>query len=195
MSATLIAVGIDEYSISTAPLIASVKQHEPAGRLIIVDNCAETPYPKAKRTDKRVSVSAAMNMGARYAQAVDWLVFMNNDVICTGPYLELLSKLSPDTIYGVDMLDWWGKRWLDGWVMAIPRRVWIDVGLWDENFIYAGFEDADYCFRALEMGYQVKTAPLPFVHKELHSRFTMPGYMEQRERNIAYLCEKWDIHR
>jgi GT2 family glycosyltransferase len=67
--------------------------------------------------------------------------------------------------------------------------------LFDENFVYAGFEDADYCFRALGMGYKVEAYPLPFVHKELHSRFTMPGYMAQRERNIEYLCEKWDIHR
>jgi GT2 family glycosyltransferase len=176
-------------------LLASVEQADPGAKVIVVDNAADVPYPNAKRLDKRVCMSAAMNYGAKFARKADWLVFMNNDVICTGLFQYQLASLPQDTIYGVDMLDWWGRRWLDGWIMAIPRPVWEAVGLFDENFVYAGFEDADYCFRALEMGYKVEAHPLPFVHKELHSRFTMPGYMAQRERNIEYLCEKWDIHR
>jgi hypothetical protein len=202
MSVSLIAVGIDPWEASTLTLVETVRRHEPSASLLIVDNLAETPYPKRAgarvvRSPARLCMSSAMNYGANYTKA-DWLVMMNNDLTCTGPFLHLFDNLRDDTVYGNDMLvNWWnsGRSWLDGWIMAIPRQVWEAVGTFDPAFTYAGFEDADYCFRAEENGFKVEAYPFPFVHRELHSRFSMPGYMAQRESNIAYLCQKWGIKR
>jgi hypothetical protein len=206
MSVSLIAVGIDPWEASTLTLVETVRKHEPSAELMIVDNLAETPYPKRAgalitRTRERLCMSSAMNHGARFFQKMaprDWYVFMNNDLTCTGPFLHLFDNLRDDTVYGNDMLvNWWnsGRSWLDGWIMAIPRQVWEAVGTFDPAFTYAGFEDADYCFRCEENGFKVEAYPFPFVHRELHSRFSMPGYMAQRESNIAYLCDKWGIRR
>ena len=195
---TIIAVGIDAYEISTKPLIDSVRIHEPKTQIVIVDNVAPTPYTDARaeivRLPERVCMAQAMNEGAKLARS-KWLVFMNNDVICHGPFVEQIKALRPNAIYGNDPLNWWGRYWLDGWIMVMPRKVFDKVGGFDPNFIYAGFEDADYCFRAVEKGYKIQQHTFPFEHKELHSRFTMPGYMAQREKNIQYLCEKWGITR
>lgn len=197
MSVTLIAVGIDNWAVSSYPMIQSVKKHEPDADIVMVENAVGSPYldglgATIKRLDKRVCMSAAMNAGAQVVKS-DWLIFANNDIICTAPYIEKVEALNEGSIYGVDMLNWWGRSWLDGWVMAIPRGIWEKVGLFDENFLYAGFEDADYCFRVLAAGYGVEAIDLPFVHTELHSRFEMPNYMAQRERNIRYLAQKWNM--
>lgn len=197
MSVTLIAVGIDNYFISSEPMIESVRIHEPKARIILVDNKADVPYPREKgveirRLGTRVCMSTAMNQGAAGVRS-DWLIFSNNDIICTAPFIQMVNGLNKGAIYGVDLLNWWGRSWLDGWVMAIPRRIWEQVGLFDDNFLYAGFEDADYCFRVRQAGFGVEAVNLPFIHTELHSRFSMPGYMEQREANIKYLAKKWDM--
>lgn len=199
MSVALIAVGIDGWEVSSEGLIQSVRVYEPRPEIVIVDNVANPPYPRLRyarivRTKERICMSEAMNFGAKHTEA-DWLIFANNDILCHAPYINLVEALDKNTVYGVDMLNWWGCRWLDGWIMVMHRSLWEAVGEFDTNFIYAGFEDADYCFRALEKGFKVEAEQLPFTHKELHSRFTMPGYMDQRERNIAYLCQKWNISR
>mgnify|MGYP001293464684 FL=1 len=199
MTVSIVAVGIDKWEVSSLPMIESVKRFEPNADIVLVDNAADEPYPtdagaRVVRLDKRVSMAEAMNYGAMFTKA-SWMLFANNDILCTAPYIKMVEGLSRKAIYGVDVLNWWKRRWLDGWIMAIPRGVWNRVGIFDPNFIYAGFEDADYCFRVEQAGYKVEGAQLPFIHKELHSRFTMPNYMSQREENIKYLCKKWDIER
>ena len=195
---SIIAVGIDAEYISTTPLIDSMRAHDADCQIVIVDNAADVPYQDKRaeivRLDKRVSMAEAMNEGAKVATG-RILVFMNNDVLCLAPFAETLKALSKKAIHGKDPIDWWGRHWLDGWIMVIPRTVWKKVGEFDPAFTFAGFEDADYCFRAEEKGYAVNVTDLPFEHKELHSRFSMPNYMAQRERNIEYLCKKWGITR
>jgi len=199
MTVSIVAVGIDRWEDSSLPMIESVRRFEPNADIILVDNAADVPYPtdagaRILRLDKRVCMSEAMNRGAELTKA-DWILFANNDILCTAPFIEMVGALNKKTMYGVDILNWWKRRWIDGWVMAISKQVWRRVGKFDRNFIYAGFEDADYCFRVEQAGYRVEESPLPFVHKELHSRFTMPDYMARREDNIKYLCEKWGIVR
>jgi len=201
MTVSIVAVGIDTWEISSLPMIESVKKFEPYADIVLVDNAADVPYPtdagaRVVRLDKRVSMAEAMNYGARFLPD-DWTVaiFVNNDIICTAPYIDYVEEHCRYGVYGVDILNWWKQSWIDGWVMAIDRNVWREVGKFDKNFKYAGFEDADYCFRAQRVGFDVQHRDLPFVHKEAHSRFTMPNYMSQREENIKYLCKKWDIER
>jgi GT2 family glycosyltransferase len=42
--------------------------------------------------------------------------------------------------------------------LRIPNKVYEKTGLFDENFIIAGYEDHDYCLRAYKAGFDVKYA-------------------------------------
>ncbi len=49
-------------------------------------------------------------------------------------------------------------EWLSGACLAVPKKVWDDVGLLDESwFMFA--EDMEWCERALRRGYQLHYLP------------------------------------
>ena len=199
MTTVLIAVGIDAYQKYSAAFLRSIFQHEPAARVVLVDNHAPDIYPSeypgvvVTRTDNRLSMAAACNYGAYAAlktwPRAKWLMFGNNDLLCTAPFVEQVEALQPSAVYGPVLLSGgdWGGSWLDGWLMAIPRKVWKAVGEFDEAFLGAGFEDADYCLRAQEHGYPSQVAPLPFEHLEAHSRYNTPDFWAKRRDNAERL--------
>ena len=131
----------------------------------------------------------AMNRGVKYSAPNDWIIIINNDVLCTGDIDT--SKLDKNTIYGAKKHERWGREWLDGWFFMFHRDAWEDVGEFDENFEKAAFEDADWCFRAQDKGYKINVMDVPFVHLETSDR--LKDGSDFRDRNLEYLISKWSL--
>ncbi|MBX2997418.1 MAG: glycosyltransferase family 2 protein [Caldilineaceae bacterium] len=53
-----------------------------------------------------------------------------------------------------------GKPYVTGALFAIRRAVWEEIGLLDERFYPAYYEETDYCFRARSAGYSIGSVPL-----------------------------------
>jgi GT2 family glycosyltransferase len=192
---SVIIVGINQWEEYTLPLIKQVRQHEPDCEIIVVDNASDVPYEDIDvpalvvRTDERLCYSAAINIGVNMAHG-DWLLPMNNDASCTGPFMDHIETHIPAAIYAPQIVEEAGHRWFGNWIVAIPRCVWDEVGEFDVNYLVCGFEDADYSERA--NGLDIPTIPidLPFIHHGGKTRWDIPGYPATREQNIKYFALK-----
>lgn len=75
---------------------------------------------------------------------------------------------------------------ITGACMAIPRKLFIAVGLFDEKFIN-GFEDVDLCLRLRQQGYRMTVNPKA---KVIHHKSQTPGRHQHEEANSRYLLQK-----
>jgi GT2 family glycosyltransferase len=204
MKVAIIIVGIGQWEEYTKPLIESIREYESNVSIVIVDNggnydldqLAYFPVRVYHLVTPLVSYASAINVGLDILVGdEDWIIVMNNDVLCTGHFVEYLSKLDTDTLYGNNIHH--KSRyfipkapWIDGWIYAIPNKIFTEVGDWDENFKRASFEDADYSYRAVELGYKIGKSDLPFKHLQESIRKTFDDFKQSRFDNIKYLMEK-----
>lgn len=179
-------------------------EHQPDARLILVDNGSQYPEEfgdvEILKTEKILDYSAAINVGFAALDDEDWVLIINNDVVCKAPFFDQLKELKTDAIYGNKLhLDFklfhhtHLAPFTDGWIMAIPKEIIDAVGEFDTNFKIACAEDADYCFRAAKLGYKVKKSNLPFKHLRAKTRRGFDNFRQQRLDNIAYLVEKHQL--
>ena len=207
MRVGIIIVGIGQWEEYTKPLVESIITNEPYSRIVVVDNGSERKYPhysgivsETIRVDKTLNYASAINTGLYGVLDTDWFIVLNNDVICYAPFIKYLENLQDNIIYGND-LHYSNKRfeppcpWVDGWLYVIPKKIIKDVGKWDEKFKIAGFEDADYCFRAFNKGYGISISELPFTHLGEHIRKSFYNYNQIRSENIEYLIEKHGLRK
>jgi len=129
---------------------------------------------------------------------VEWVIITNNDVLCTGSFINYLKTLDKNTLYGNKIHSNFPKfkhpvPFIDGWIYAIPVEAVEKIGFFDENFKIAGFEDADYCFRGAWKGYDIQQSKLPFVHLEERIRKTFDNYRKHRLDNMTYLVRKHNL--
>lgn len=78
--------------------------------------------------------------------------------------------------------------------VMIPRKVFEQVGLLDENFGRGFFEDDDYCRRIERLGLRIACAEDVFIHHHLSASFNKIHDAEKRalfEKNKAYYESKW----
>jgi GT2 family glycosyltransferase len=199
MNIAAIIVGIDGWEKYTLPLISGIEEHEPGCDIVVVDNASSPPYPpnsdmpyavQSIRTE-RLCYSAAINTGARELGDADWLVILSNDVLCTGPFAHMLAALPDDRIVGPHFMSNQGYNYLEGWCIAIPRKVWDAVGGWDENYKLSSWEDVCYSYSVREAGFHVQHMPeLPFVHLDQRQRHVMPDFWSADLHNFRYFTEK-----
>ena len=111
------------------------------------------------------------NQGAKAATG-DTLIFMNNDVLIRGDYLSLI-KVDDLALYGAQLLDYdtgWNTfngqsiPYLAGWCIMATRKVWDDLGGWDERYIPCDYEDIDLSLAATKKGYLLGEINLPLRH-------------------------------
>jgi len=202
MKVAIIIVGIGQWEEYTRPLIDSIRKYEPNIYIIVVDNGNNYPvyYNNVHFiiTKKIVHYSVAINLGkSLVSDNADWIIVINNDVVCKAPFIKILETMNTKILYGNDVHGMKHPKfksptiWLDGWLYAIPKEIFDAVGEWDENFHIAGFEDADYCFRTYKLGYKIKESKLPFKHLEYHIRKkVVPDYPKHRMHNMKYLVKK-----
>lgn len=87
---------------------------------------------------------------------------------------------------------------ITGACMVIPRKLFIAVGLFDEEF-RNGFEDVDLCLRLWQQGYRMTVNP---EAKVIHHKSQTPGRHQHEEANSRYLLRKcrnmfipdWHVH-
>ena len=202
----IVIVGIGQWGKYTAPLLRSIGKHAyDATRVVVVDNGG---YYTGQQIDKfpwvdfvrwstdPCSYAVASNIGLEKIwdeTHLDWVLLMNNDVICHDDPVPYLEKLSQGCLYGNNIHTRNGDTWIDGWLYAIPYPAMINIGLFDPAFWGACFEDLDYCLRARDEGYSIRQSYLPFIHKVSRQRMDMPEYDQNRQHNIEYIKKKWRL--
>lgn len=189
------------------PFVNSILAQGDKCEVILVDNGSKKPYPPSDKYKLvrlnpvgHYNYTAALNAGAKKATG-EWLMFCNDDVLCTGnfTYLEGLDQVG---VYGAELRhkekEQFGADvdYIYGWALLMHRRVWMAVGEFDEYYLHAGFDDLDYCWRAAQAGAKpVEVKPWPFVHladqkNEKHRRATVEGYRENMARSKEYFLKR-----
>jgi len=182
----IIITGTTEFNDYFTPLIGSIRCHEPKVKIIVIDNASPNKYPVGDydliRFDEKRSWSQMLNAGA---EAVDdgWLMMLNDDVLCTGTFVETVEALKKNIIYTRDIRykpsNWGtGKKlaYLHGWLMLMQKRVFGDVGGFDENYPASGVDDIDFSWTAQKKGYKLQAVKLPFIHIA-----DQPGFVHRRK--------------
>jgi len=199
MKIVAIIIGIGEWKKYTAPLIISILKYQPDTRIVLVDNGNNYPEEFENvdiiKTYGILDYSAAINVGFAMLRDEEWVLIINNDVLCTAPFFDYIKGLKTNVVYGNNLhqdfkLFHHTTPFTDGWIMAMSRELINSVGAFDTNFKIACAEDADYCFRAANLGYEVKKSSLPFKHLKAKTRRGFENFKQQRLDNIAYLVEK-----
>lgn len=189
---SVIIVGINQWEEYTMPLVAAIWGYHPDMEICVIDNGSEQPYPtigKHIHRIERCSYAAAINEGIKLTKG-EWILSLNNDVRCTDYFEKTIESLSKDSIYARQIITEAGHVWLGNWLALIPREINDKIGGFDPKFKMCGFEDADYCVRAKELGIDTKPIDLPFTHMWGKTRWAIPGYEGVREENRDYFEQK-----
>jgi hypothetical protein len=174
-SIAAIIIGIDGWQEYTLPLLRSLNEHEPSCQWVVVDNGSARPYPTSEvaiRTT-RLCYSAAINRGKAHlekiARPADWYIVLSNDVLCTGPFADILASYDGGDLVGPLMKDELGFAYLEGWCVCVPAAAWQP---WDERFLGSDYEDVAYSTAARQRGVGlVEDKSLPFVHLDQRQRY------------------------
>lgn len=194
MRIAALIIGIDGWEKYTKPLIESIRKYEPECTIVTIDNASEQPYPAWPGVyhTGRLCYSAAINKAKRLAGEADWYIVLSNDVLCTGPFANVLSAMQDNWVAGPHLMENQGWKYLEGWCVCIPASVWDTVGGWDENFQISSWEDVDFSTTALEKGLVLAHCQdLPFKHLDQRQRFGLvSNYWESERHNIRYFHQK-----
>jgi GT2 family glycosyltransferase len=204
MNIAAIIIGIDGWEKYTLPLVESIRGYEPLCEIVIVDNESKDRYPQyieagpplgagfcyTART-KRLCYSAAINFGAAWAPPPDWYIVLSNDVLCTGPFAAELAKQDGEAVIGPLLKSVHGFDYIEGWCVAIPRKIWERVGGWDENYIGSSWEDVGFSTSAREQGFWLEQVDLPFTHLDQKQRFyVVDDFWAKDTHNREYFLKK-----
>lgn len=201
MRIVAIVVGIDGYDEYTEPLLRSIWAHERDCDLTVIDNESEWSYPWFSDPStvgrgfcytervSRCNYSTAINRGHFMSSSADWYIVLSNDVLCTGPFSDLLAGYDGKDLVGPLMKQAHGFDYLEGWCVCIPGRAWVP---WDEHFLGSDYEDVDYSTRARKRGFGlVEDTSLPFVHLDQRQRFhVVPDFWAKNSHNRDLFLRK-----
>jgi len=199
----VVITNFSDFGDYTTPLIESMRRYEKNKyRLFVIDNGSKEPYPAGNyhliRYNRPVSWSKMINHGAGLAHPGEWIVFLNDDVLCHGPFVWMFGGLDKKVIYGVKHgrkpPDWHDVgvpiHYIPAWIMAVTKDVFDAVGGMDEWYPKVGMDDIDFCWRAEQRGFPIKITNFPFEHLMQFRRNKWPGFKEQMQRSIEYFIAK-----
>lgn len=192
---SVIIVGIDQWEQYTRPLIAQIWTHHPDIEICVIDNASDKPYPQADhivRSDKRLSYAEAINLGMK-STTQPRVIVLNNDVRCDGAFVDAVTSLDPDTLYGMTVYSEPTFNWFSSWIFIVDRVTFWIVGDFDPRFEICAYEDVDFCYRAMNLGIPTKKIKLPFYHYDGKTRWSIAGYESTRLENRARFQEKHGI--
>ena len=176
---------VDEVEDWADPLVAEIKKWEPDMRVAMhVSKPGEGSYAASINTLAKLWLQNPSD---------PWFIPMNADIQCYGPLQASLDQMPPNKLYGSTINQRDGLHWIDGWIYFISRQVWEEVGEFDENFKIAGFEDADYTWRAIARGIPIAKVLLPFKHFKASPRMRVANFWQIRKENQAYLVKKHNL--
>jgi hypothetical protein len=178
----------------TIECINSIKAHTTNYELIIVDNASSddtlgwlksnVATAKIVENAENLGIAKGRNQGLRLTTA-DYVVMMDNDIVVDEGWLE---DLFVGIKRGFDIvgLEGWqldsrhiayhkcvavNERfdYLGGACNLFKRIIFEKIGLLDENFSPAYYEDPDICIRAKREGYKLSWRPSPRIHHKEHA--------------------------
>lgn len=197
MNVTALIVGIDGWERYTRPLIDSIRQHEPECEIMVVDNASTNLYPvvdghNVLRRNNRISYAKAINLAHLFNYDADWCIVLSNDVLCTGPFIDILSQYDGADLVGPDLKNVLGFDYLEGWCVAASRQAWDTIGGWDEDFQGSDWEDVDFSTTARERGIGLVGDPdFPFIHLDQRQRYhIVPDFAATNAHNQALFMRK-----
>jgi GT2 family glycosyltransferase len=172
----------------------------PVGHLLIIDNGAsdvledmgiDVPACVAHTTylpmPANLGVAASWNLGIRSFPYADRWFFASNDVQFQPGSLQSLSEARTDEITLSGVFPYWQAFSLG--YEAVRR-----VGLFDEGFFPAYFEDTDYLRRANHLGVPVRRIDIALDHQNSSTIKSDPRLERENSRtfmsNNAYHDEK-----
>jgi GT2 family glycosyltransferase len=143
--------------------------------LVVIDNSGDGvevgdgPWENATvlRLPANLGVAASWNLGIRLAYRQPWVLIVSDDVTWPAGALEMFANQADE-----DRLVLSGT-WPHWCAFAIGMRVVQQVGLFDEGYFPAYFEDNDYMRRAGRVGVQAGYGP-EVVHRN-SSTLNTPG--------------------
>ena len=191
----IIIVGIDNWEKYTKPCIDSILEHEPKAEIVVIDNGSKRPYPQYKnvcihRLIRTVCYAGAMNEAITLFPREDWYFFINNDVLFHKPFQVHFSMFDYDTLYGFYMHKVEDREYLSSWAMILPGEAVQEIGYFDERFAPMGYEDADYCWRAMDKGYKIMALMRNLFGIEHLDRGDRQGFPQPL---LDYLKEKHNV--
>lgn len=163
-----------------------------AGDILLVDN-TRTGLPmwgfKVHRDwgGHNLGVARSWNIGARIVleQGYDYLTIMSQSMLF-GPKKECTWMSEMATYDGADIIEAFGHSWH---LIAINRRMFEAVGLFDENFYPGYFEAIDFCTRLDLCGLQ---NGWPRVWCNVLSRTVAAhSHLGDAAPLLAYYRDKW----
>lgn len=134
-----------------------------------------------------MGVAASWNLGILdMLDQVDG-VFILNDDIRWQPSIEDLGKFLTEQ---EEALYKSSRHWCN---VYIPAKVYEKIGLFDENFFPAYFEDNDYSYRAKLLNIPIKKSKFldPTIYRNSSTIAKDPGINKSFEQLKQYYIEKW----
>ena len=182
---SVIITATNKFGDYATPLIESIRKYEPDVEIILIDNASPKAYQpgnyRVVRFDEQQSWSHMLNRGASEAKG-DWLVMLNDDVLCHGGFSKRVESLDMRSIFGPQIrhkpLSWVGKRieYLYAWMLVMHKAIFFHVGGFDENYPAAGVDDIDFAWTAQQKGCKIRAVSLPFTHIA-----DQPGFIHRRK--------------
>lgn len=168
-------------------------------RLVIVDNSGEGYYiPSLPEFDRfnvtyvrpghNMGVAASWNAIIKTTSRAEWWAIVNHDVVFSAGDLARLEE-HMDSAGGLATM-------MGGFsIFGIDREVVARVGLFDENYVPAYFEDNDYDYRCRLAGVQMTGLPSGSTHRISSTLRSDPRFMEANKNtfllNREYYISKW----
>jgi len=170
---SIVITAFTDYGDYATPLVEAIRAQEPGAEIIAVDNASAVPFRADHcaviRFDEKRSWSHMLNAGARQAGG-EWLMLLNDDVVCEGKFARIINKLNPKTLYGPEIRHkpkrWVGEKidYLYAWLLLMHKDIYDAVGGFDESYIAAGVDDIEFCWTAQKLSYEIEAINLPFRH-------------------------------
>lgn len=145
----------------------------------------------------------ASNIGIERAYG-DVVILLSNDVRIYNSNLMDRAKILPDRVllggvqYNIDTgwNNFGGKiiPYMEGWLLAMTKKSWEELGMFDDRYAPNDFEDVDLSMKAIQQGYTFNMLP-NFSAK--HTGGQSIRYSEDRlaltNINRAKFAEKWGL--
>jgi len=169
-------------------MLASVD--ETWDRLVVIDNGGKCPplwKAHVVSLPANLGVPASWNLIMKVTPDAPWWAIVNDDIEFAAGDLASLCEAMADPAPRVVTLDGFGA-------FAINRACVDRVGLFDENFVPAYCEDADYEYRCKLAGVPILSIPAGLRH-DRSTTIAEPRYKAENDRtyplNRTYFGVKW----
>jgi len=173
---SIIVTSVGHFDDHIAPLYESFAKHGEFEFILMMSDPNEI-ISRSELTNKALAMASG-----------DWLMIMDNDVRCEGPFE---FTMDPGKLYGMENQQG-NIKWLDEWCMVIHRSLYEAIGGFDEQYLTSmACGGADYSIRAEAAGWEVELLEAPFVHLVAGTKLDSPIHEKTRQANHAYFQTKW----